>query len=85
MGNVSGHQGKKKGGSEKKRTGTHVSRKFLEVLNCSLAKTAAKKCTKKCAAGAKLFFLLIRLITFCFRRCLALHNFIFCLSKLSVC
>ena len=46
----------KKKGREKKRTGTHVSRKFLEVLRCSRAKTAAKKCTKKCAARAKLFF-----------------------------
>ena len=33
-----------------------VTRKFLEVLVFSPAKTTAKKCTKKCAARAKLIF-----------------------------
>ena len=69
MGNASGHQCKvKMSGSEKKvNENTYdissikrVTKKFLEVSRCSRAKTTAKKCTKKCAASAKLLFLQIR-------------------------
>ena len=33
-----------------------VTRKFLEGSRCSHAKKTTKKCTKNCAARAKLFF-----------------------------
>ena len=33
-----------------------VTKKFLEVSRCSRAKQWQKKCTKKCAARAKLLF-----------------------------
>ena len=63
-----------------------VTRKFLRVLRCSRAKQRQRNVQKKCAARAKLLFLLIRPIVvfhspLCLRR-LALHDFIFCLSKL---
>ena len=45
------------GSEEKKSKQEHVVRHI---------KTTAKKCTKKCASRAKLFFFLIRLIVFFF-------------------
>ena len=57
----------------------HVTRKFHVVV----AQKKAKKCTRKCAARAKLFF--CYLLFFCLSRCLrhlALHDFIFYLSQL---
>ena len=50
--------------------------------------TTAKKCTKKCAARARLLFLLIRPIVvfspFSVLVALALHDFIFCLNELYI-
>ena len=74
MGNVSGHQCKvKMSGSEKKVNENsydissikRVTKKFLEVSSCSRAKQRQRNVQKKCAARAKLLFLLIRLF-FCF-------------------
>ena len=66
-----------------------VTWKCLEVSRYSRAKQRQRNVHKKCAAGAKwflFFFLLIRPADFfgcnCCRRRLALHDFIFCLSKL---
>ena len=39
-----------------------VTRKFLEVSRCGRAKQRQRNVRKKCAARAKLFFLLIRLV-----------------------
>ena len=42
-----------------------VTRKFLEGSRCSHAKKkTAKKCTKNCAARAKLFFLLLLIVVY---------------------
>ena len=42
-----------------------VTKKFLEVSSCSRAKQGqSKKCTKKCAARAKLLFFLLDLLLF---------------------
>ena len=73
MGNASGHQikVKKKTGIEKKvnentydissiKTIKRVTKKFLEVSRCSCAKQRQRNVQKKCAARAKLVFLLIR-------------------------
>ena len=69
MGNVSGHQCKvKMNGSEKKVNDNtyyissikRVTKKFLEVSRCSRAKQRQRNVQKKCAARAKLLFLLIR-------------------------
>ena len=67
----------------------HVTRKFLEVSRYIRAKQRQRNVHKGCAARAKLFFLLIRPTgthfffgCFCCRRPIALHDFIFCLSKL---
>ena len=69
MRNASGHQCKEKmSGSEKKvNENTYdissikrVTKKFLEVSRCSRAKQRQRNVQKKCAARAKLFFLLIR-------------------------
>ena len=84
MRNAGGYQCKvKMSGSEKKvKKKTYdtssikrVTKKFLEVSRCSRA--------KQCAPLAKLLFLLLFFTVL--RRCLrslALHDFIFCLSKL---
>ena len=89
MGNASGHQCKVKiTGSEKKvNENTYdissikrVTKKFLEVSRCSRAKQRQRNVQKKCAARAKLLFLLIRPFFTILRRCLrrlALHDFIF--------
>ena len=79
--------------SEKKSEQEHIkrlTRKFLEVSRCSRAEQQQRNVLKMCAARAKLLLLcflsLIRLTNFfdCFRwrRRLALHDFIFSLSKL---
>ena len=69
MGNASGHQCKvKMSGSEKKvNENTYdissikrVTKKFLEVSRCSRVKQRQRNVQKKCAAHAKLLFLLMR-------------------------
>ena len=69
MRNASGHQCKvKMSGSEKKVNENsydissikRVTKKFLEVSRCSRAKQRQRNVQKKCAARAKLLFLLIR-------------------------
>ena len=64
MRNASGHQCKvKMSGSEKKsERKKRVTKKFLEVSRCSRAKQRQRNVQKKCAARAKLIFLLIRSI-----------------------
>ena len=62
-----------------------VTRKFLDVSR-SRAKQRQRNVQKKCATRAKLFFCLLDLLLFfhssrCLRR-VALHDFIFSLSKL---
>ena len=63
-----------------------VTRKILEVLRSGRAKQRQRNVQRKCAACAKLFFLLIRPIfvfsPFSLPSPLALHDFTFCLSKL---
>ena len=68
MGNASGHQRKvKKTGSEKKvnentydiSSMKRVTKKFLEVSRGSRVKQRQRNVQKKCAARAKLVFLLI--------------------------
>ena len=65
-----------------------VSRKFPEVPRCSRTKRWQRNVQKRCAARAKLLFCQLGpiLVFFFYRfRChrhLALHDFIFCLSKL---
>ena len=103
MRNASGKQGEMSGSEKQrkiKRTGTQAVKFFGSTYDIfsikrvtrkfHIATTTAKKCTKKCAARAKLLFLLflfwlIRPIDiFCRSRCcsrLASHDFIF-LSKL---
>ena len=65
-----------------------VTRKFLEVPRCSRTKQRQRNVQKKFAPRAKLLFCQLGLILVfflyrfrCHRR-LALHDFIFCLSKL---
>ena len=63
MRNASGHQCKKKmSGSEKKSEREHVRHFLHKKVSGSFTlwscKTTAKKCTKKCAARAKLLFFL---------------------------
>ena len=69
MRNASGHQCKvKMSGSEKKVNKKtcdisfikRVVKKFLEVSHCNRAKQRQRNVQKKCAASAKLLFLLIR-------------------------
>ena len=70
MGNASCHQCKEQmSGSEKKvNENTYdisSTKKFLEVSRCSRAKQRQRNVQKKCAARAKLLFLLIRpIVTF---------------------
>ena len=57
---------KMSGSEKKKRTGTQATKFFVSTYNIfsikrvtskfQVATTMAEKCTKKCAAGAKLFF-----------------------------
>ena len=57
---------KMSGSEKKKRTGTEATKFFVSTYNIfsikrvtskfQVATTMAEKCTKKCAAGAKLFF-----------------------------
>ena len=69
MGHASGHQCKVKisGSAKKVNENTYdissikcVTKKFLEVSRCSRAKQRQRNVQKKCAARAKLLFLLIR-------------------------
>ena len=69
MENPSGHQCKVKmsGSGKKVNENTYnissikrITKKFLEVSRCSRAKPRQRNAQKKCAARAKLFFLLIR-------------------------
>ena len=67
MRNASGHQCKEKmSGSEKKVNENTYDissiKKFLKVSRCGRAKQRQRNAQKKCAARAKLLFLLIRLI-----------------------
>ena len=66
-----------------------VTRKFLEISRC--ARQRQRNGPKKCAPLVKFCFLLIRpifvvvllfFVLFVFTVSLALHDFIFCLSKL---
>ena len=96
MRNASSHQCKvKMSGSDKKvNDNTYdisskkcVTKKFLEVSQCSHAKQPQRNIQKKCAARAKLLFSQLDLLLFftLLQRCLhrsALHDFIFCLNKL---
>ena len=50
-----------------------VTKKFLEVVRCSRIKQRQRNAQKKCAARAKLLFLLIRTIVV-FHRCPALPS-----------
>ena len=64
-----------------------VIRKFPEVSRCSRAKQRQRNVQKiDCAARAKVLFCQLDLLSFFLRSCrlsrLALHDFIFCLSKL---
>ena len=95
-------------GSEKKRAGTQATKFFActyDIFSIKrvtrkfhVAATTARKCTKKSAANAKMFFFFCQVTPtgFCFclllfvvfffcrshcRRRLALHDFIFGLSK----
>ena len=81
-----------------KRVTRNVTRTFLEVSRCRHAKQQQRNVQKKCAARAKFFFLFLANETYYFLFCfvfffvfavfdavaalLALHNFIFCFSKL---
>ena len=93
--NASGHKCKvKMSGSEKiVNENTYdisfikrLTKKFLEASRCSRAKQRQRNVKKKCAAPAKLPFLLIRPIVVFYRSPalplrLALHDFMFCLNK----
>ena len=94
MRNASGHQAKKERQRKKENKTTYnissikrVTRKFLEVSGCRLARPRQKDVQKKCAARAKLFFCLLDLFLSFFAvfvavaAWLALHDFIFCFSK----
>ena len=97
MGNASGHQCKVKiSGSEKNvNENTYnissikrVSRKFLEVSCCSRAKQQQRHVQKSVLHTQSYFFcyldllLLFFTVLVVFTVSLALHDFIFCLSKL---
>ena len=71
MGNASGHQCKVKMSSSEKKVNENtydissikrVTKKFLKVSRCNRVKQRQRNVQKKCAAHAKLLFLLIRLI-----------------------
>ena len=94
MRNASGHQDKNERQRKKVNRTTYnissikrVTRKFLEVSRCRLARPRQKDVQKKCAARAKLFFCLLDLFLSFFAvfvavaAWLALHDFIFCFSK----
>ena len=65
-----------------------VTRKFLEVSLCSGTKERHKKCTKKVGCTCKVAFSLIRPTIVFHRshylRCLALHDFTFCLYEQTI-
>ena len=68
MRNASGHQAKKERQRKKENKTTYnisfikrVTRKFLEVSGCRLARPRQKDVQKKCAARAMLFFCLLDL------------------------
>ena len=97
MRNASSHQCKvKMRGSEKKvientydiSSKKSVTKKSLEVSRCIRAKQRQRNVQKKCAARAKVAFLLIRPIVvvfffpFSLPPSLSIHYFIFCLNKL---
>ena len=94
MRNTSGHQSKNERQRKKVNRPTYnissirrVTRKFLEVSRCRRAKQQQRNVQKKCAARIKLFFLLIRPFFFfavfvAVTTWLALHDFIFCFSRL---
>ena len=95
MRNTSGHQSKNERQRKKVNRPTYnissirrVTRKFLEVSRCRRAKQQQRNVQKKCAARIKLVFLLIRPFLFFFAvfvavtTWLALHDFIFCFSRL---
>ena len=96
MRNASGHQCKvKMRGSEKKvnentydiSSKKSVTKKSLEVSRCIRAKQRPRNVQEKCAARAKVAFLLIRPIVvffspFSLPPSLSIHDFIFCLNKL---
>ena len=82
MRNASGHQRKvKMSGSEKKVNGNkydissikRVTKKFLEVSRCSLAKQRQRNVQKNCAARAKMLLLSRPIVVF--HRFPALHVF----------
>ena len=90
MRNASGHPCKvKMRGSEKKvnentyeiSSKKSVTKKFLEVSRCIRAKQRQRNVQKKCAARAKVAFLLIRPPL---PPSLSIHDFIFCLNKLYI-
>ena len=63
-----------------------LAKKFLEASRCSREKQRQRNVQKKCAAPAKLLFLLIRPVIIFYRSLalpsrLALHDFIFCLNR----
>ena len=65
MRNPSGHQGENERVKKSEQQVRHflhkrVTRKFLEFSRCGPAKQLQRNVQKKCAARAKLFFLLIR-------------------------
>ena len=75
MRNASGHLGENERQRKKVNKNTYdissikrVTRKFLEVSRCSRAKQRQRNVQRKCAARAKLLFLLIRPI-FVFSPC----------------
>ena len=78
MRNASGHQAKKERQRKKENKTTYnissikrVTRKFLEVSGCRLARPRQRDVQKKCAARAKLLFCLLDLCLsfFCCFRC----------------
>ena len=88
MRTASGHQYKVKMRGSDISSIKRVPKKFLEVLRCSCAKQWQRIVQKKCAASAKLLFLIRPIVVFhrfssvaCLRR-LALHDFVFCLNEL---
>ena len=94
MRNASGHQGENEWQRKNGNRNTYnispiklVTRKFLAEFNVVVVQNNGKKCMKKYASRAKLFFFclsdqLISFGCFCFLRRLSLNDFIFCLSKL---
>ena len=89
MRNASGHQCKKKRRRKKVNRTTYkifsikrVTRKFLEVLRCRLAKQRERNVQKKCAAGAKLLLLFFFCCFRCRSRLVSMTRFCICFSKL---